>query len=260
MGKTNSNNSGNPDRKAANSNQRSKSKILRLNMLNSGKAIRDKEGKVVGGFLMMKDQSGNKKIEGQARIAPDRRWFGNTRVISQNELDNLREKVTAHNSDPYSFILRRKKIPMALLQESEKVAKINLLETETFESVFSDKHQRKRPKLGNSIIDYESLMVDVQAKEFTSSTRPADAVEGGDGSYDGSMNIASDDLFAKGQSKRIWGELYKVLDCSDVVIQVRLHLLCTLQTELQLCLHCPHSYYYNILLTPERCGVGVGCS
>lgn len=28
------------------------------------------------------------------------------------------------------------------------------------------------------------------------------------------------ELFDKGQSKRIWGELYKVLDCSDVVIQV----------------------------------------
>lgn len=29
------------------------------------------------------------------------------------------------------------------------------------------------------------------------------------------------DLFEKGQSRRIWGELYKVLDSSDVVIQVR---------------------------------------
>ena len=28
------------------------------------------------------------------------------------------------------------------------------------------------------------------------------------------------DLFEKGQSRRIWGELYKVLDSSDVVIQV----------------------------------------
>lgn len=27
-------------------------------------------------------------------------------------------------------------------------------------------------------------------------------------------------MFDKGQSKRIWGELYKVLDSSDVVIQV----------------------------------------
>lgn len=31
------------------------------------------------------------------------------------------------------------------------------------------------------------------------------------------------ELFDKGQSKRIWGELYKVLDCSDVVIQVHTH-------------------------------------
>jgi nuclear GTP-binding protein len=32
--------------------------------------------------------------------------------------------------------------------------------------------------------------------------------------------LKKDDLFSKGQSKRIWSELYKVLDCSDVVIQV----------------------------------------
>lgn len=30
------------------------------------------------------------------------------------------------------------------------------------------------------------------------------------------------DLFEKGQSRRIWGELYKVLDSSDVVIQVEI--------------------------------------
>ena len=32
-------------------------------------------------------------------------------------------------------------------------------------------------------------------------------------------------LYDKGQSKRIWGELYKVVDSSDVVIQVALFLL-----------------------------------
>jgi nuclear GTP-binding protein len=47
-----------------------------------------------------------------ARIAPDRRWFGNTRVISQKELENFREEVTVKEADPYSIILRRKKIPM----------------------------------------------------------------------------------------------------------------------------------------------------
>jgi hypothetical protein len=33
-------------------------------------------------------------------------------------------------------------------------------------------------------------------------------------------DAAKDSVFEKGQSKRIWGELYKVLDSSDVVIQV----------------------------------------
>jgi len=32
--------------------------------------------------------------------------------------------------------------------------------------------------------------------------------------------VAKTDLFLKGQSKRIWGELFKVLDCSDVVLHV----------------------------------------
>ena len=37
---------------------------------------------------------------------------------------------------------------------------------------------------------------------------------------DGARAERRDGLFAKGQSKRIWGELYKVVDSSDVLIQV----------------------------------------
>ncbi len=33
--------------------------------------------------------------------------------------------------------------------------------------------------------------------------------------------ILREQIFQKGQSKRIWGELYKVVDSSDVVVQVR---------------------------------------
>lgn len=36
----------------------------------------------------------------------------------------------------------------------------------------------------------------------------------------GVSNAARDKIFDKGQSKRIWGELYKVVDSSDVVVQV----------------------------------------
>lgn len=38
---------------------------------------------------------------------------------------------------------------------------------------------------------------------------------------DGSKDRTSDPMFLKGQSKRIWGELYKVIDSSDVLILVR---------------------------------------
>ena len=39
----------------------------------------------------------------------------------------------------------------------------------------------------------------------------------------GVSNAARDKIFDKGQSKRIWGELYKVVDSSDVIVQVSLH-------------------------------------
>ena len=37
---------------------------------------------------------------------------------------------------------------------------------------------------------------------------------------DGALDAARGSLFEKGQSKRIWGELYKVVDSSDVIVQV----------------------------------------
>ena len=61
---------------------------------------------------MMNDKAGGKDLPNAARIAPDRRWFGNTRVIAQKELDSFREEMVVKNADPYSVVLRRKKIPM----------------------------------------------------------------------------------------------------------------------------------------------------
>ncbi|MCI32628.1 nucleolar GTP-binding protein 2-like, partial [Trifolium medium] len=36
---------------------------------------------------------------------------------------------------------------------------------------------------------------------------------------DGFRDLVRHTMFEKGQSKRIWGELYKVIDSSDVVVQ-----------------------------------------
>ncbi len=217
-----SNNSDNPDRKATKGNMRSKSTIMRLNMYKTGKPVRNKEGKIVGGSLMMSTTAGGKAIPNVARIAPNRRWFGNTRIISQNELDSFREEMTTKEADPYSIILRRKKIPMALLQESEKESRVKILETETFSSVFGGKMTRKRPKISSALADYEALMNNAEEKGKAYDLEPSkDSNVEVDINGDGNgILVRKEDMFSKGQSKRIWGELYKVLDCSDVILEI----------------------------------------
>jgi hypothetical protein len=49
----------------------------------------------------------------------------------------------------------------------------------------------------------------------------AEAGPSGRQTDDGMRDAARERNFEKGQSKRIWGELYKVIDSSDVVVQVR---------------------------------------
>lgn len=45
-----------------------------------------------------------------------------------------------------------------------------------------------------------------------------------EGNVDGFRDLVRHTMFEKGQSKRIWGELYKVIDSSDVVVQVSVSL------------------------------------
>lgn len=42
----------------------------------------------------MGNRVGNKAAPNAARVAPNRRWFGNTRVIGQEELDRFRDAMT----------------------------------------------------------------------------------------------------------------------------------------------------------------------
>lgn len=233
-----SNSSSNPDRpvnKKNASSMRSKSTIKRLNMYRSGAPIRNKQGKIVGGDLMSKNRTGNKPMDKMARIAPNRRWFGNTRIISQADLDSFRDKITENNADPYSILLKRKSLPMGLLLEankgnSGKAIATSLLEKEvelnsgkyklkgsdTFATTFGPNKRRKRPNLdAGNLADYAKKIAkksedyDVSNDlNFLNETRERQRV------------IAPEEVFSKGQSKRIWQELYKVIDCADVVIQV----------------------------------------
>lgn len=248
-------------------NMRSSDTIKRLKMYTNGKAIRNKEGKVVGGQYMMSDRAGDTKITAATgRIAPDRRWFGNTRVVGSTELDRFREEMTEKVADPYSVVLKRKKLPMGLLQDAAEQAKNNtngLLANEPFEHAFGSKSRRKRVKLDQYMEARSSTST--QSKQQTtpagggSAQVVPKAPESDEGGYGALLKAAQesnkayeeintregtvpwgrdsniqkqggegvdwrqekkDDLFLKGQSKRIWAEFFKVVDCSDVVLHV----------------------------------------
>jgi nuclear GTP-binding protein len=203
---------------------RSKATIQRLNMYKGGKPVRNVDGKIVGGTLMMSDTAGGQTVGPVVRIAPDRRWFGNTRTISQGELDRFRDEMTTQSADPYSVILKRNKIPMALLNDAKSISSMNLLKTESFDAAFGTKQTRKRPKLHHTLSDYAEMAQHTQEKSQEYIANPRSDINN-EIQETGELEARKEDVFAKGQSKRIWAELYKVLDCSDVVLQVRKNML-----------------------------------
>lgn len=85
-------------------------------MLNGGKAVRNSEGKIIEAAAFQKGE----KDAPPGRVQADRRWFGNTRVISQTALDHFRTALSAQKADPYSVLMRRNKLPMGLIEDESK--------------------------------------------------------------------------------------------------------------------------------------------
>ncbi|XP_044472852.1 nuclear/nucleolar GTPase 2-like [Mangifera indica] len=192
------------------SGSRSAATVRRLKMYNS-RPKRDRKGKILKHELQSKELP-------NTRIQPDRRWFGNTRVVNQKELEFFREELQSRMSSSYNVILREKKLPFSLLNDHQKQARVHLLDTEPFQDAFGPKGKRKRPKL--LATDYESLVkrADGSQDAFEQKYAASTSAEGNEG--DGFRDLVRHTMFEKGQSKRIWGELYKVIDSSDVVVQV----------------------------------------
>ncbi|GMT27201.1 hypothetical protein PFISCL1PPCAC_18498 [Pristionchus fissidentatus] len=206
------NHSLNPDRKREGEHQRSKATINRLRMYKNFKAIRDKEGKIkVAAPFQAWHNAGT-----VARVEPHRKWFGNTRVIGQEQLQKFQANMGKVLKDPFQVILKQTKLPITLLQEKAKQQRAHIVDTESFEYTFGKKSLRKKPKLA-----VDSIMALGEAAttrgEAYDVTKDRDLeVQGADKERFENKNP----LFRAGQSNRVWGELYKVLDSSDVVVQV----------------------------------------
>ncbi|NXQ97725.1 NOG2 protein, partial [Sagittarius serpentarius] len=152
-----------------------------------------------------------------ARVEPNIKWFGNTRVIKQSSLQKFQEEMETVMKDPYRVVMKQRKLPMSLFYDRIKphTSRVHILDTETFETTFGPKSQRKRPNLSAS--DVQSLVENAEASSGSyDQGKDRDLVTEDSGVRD----EAQEEIYKKGQSKRIWGELYKVIDSSDVVVQV----------------------------------------
>ena len=154
-------------------------------------------------------------------------------MISQNALESFRLAVAERASDPYQVLLKTNKLPMSLIRDAENTkngvkqhqAKI-AVESAPFGDTFGPKSQRKRVKLdvgsledmaGSTVKMHNSYLDHLEEKRLLRGHSEAQIEQS---EQDGELTTAREPIFSKGQSKRIWNELYKVIDSSDVVIHV----------------------------------------
>jgi len=174
------------------------------------------------------EEARSKRPDKPANVEPDRRWFGNTRTISQTELEAFRQEVREATNDPYSVLINRTKLPMSLIsQPTDTLKRPPVLDIESYQDVFGPKAKRKRPKI--RVDSLENLMQTASSKQETYEEEKDPNIEKAPEDKD----LVRDKRLEAGQSKRIWQELYKVLDSSDVIVQV-------LDVRNPLGTRCPH--------------------
>src|SRR2546423_6911028 len=183
-------------------------KLKTLSMYKEGKVQRNASGQVT------KAASYQSREIPKARVEPNRKWFGNTRVISQTALDSFRSAVAERASDPYQVLLKTNKLPMSLIRDAENTkngikqhqAKI-AVESAPFADTFGPKSQRKRVKLdvgsledmaGSTVRMHDSYQDHLEEKRLLNGQSEAQAnqIE-----RDGELTTAREPIFSKGQSK-----------------------------------------------------------
>ncbi|KAI1179049.1 NGP1NT domain-containing protein [Nemania sp. FL0916] len=205
-------------------------KVRALNIRKDHGPQRNAEGKIV---QAAKYQSRDAPV---ARIEPNRKWFTNTRVISQDSLTQFREAMAEKAADPFSVLLKSNKLPMTLLRDGSDTPGLKqhrakmTIETSSFSDTFGPKSQRKRVKLGVSSLTDLAEDTETSMDKYKDRLEEVRLLSGagentGEGGEDNTesgdaLSMAIEPVFSKGQSKRIWNELYKVLDSSDVILHV----------------------------------------
>lgn len=225
-------------------------KVKHLSMYKSGRATRDAKGNIIKAAELQRTEAPT------ARVDPNRKWFGNTRVIGQDALTHFREAMGDKKNDSYQVLLRRNKLPMSLLDEKDQTESptAKIIETESFSSAFGPKQQRKKPRVAASSLEELIESSNSDTKKYDEKIELDSTLGLMGGSFldkEDFTQEAKEAIFHKGQSKRIWNELYKVIDSSDVVIHVLdardpLGTRC-LSVEKYLKEECPHKHLIYVI-------------
>ena len=205
----------NPDRPAQSlkgvAAPRTKATIKRLQMYRNFKAKRNRDGKII----VAAPFQGWVASGTVSRVEPSPKWFSNSRVISQSALQKFQDEMGKVMKDPYQVVMKPTNLPITLLNESAKYARVHLLETESFDKTFGPKKQRKRPNIKVKDLADMSMKAEELAEKY-SDDKDHDLIR----DNGGVRAQPRDWVFAAGQSKRIWNELHKVVDSADVLLQV----------------------------------------
>merc|ERR1712226_1841760 len=216
-----SHSSSNPDRavkhaKVVGGHARTKSTMKLLKLRDrGGNPVRNASGKIV----QAAEFQGQLKSGTRARVQPDRRWFGNTRVIGQAQLQKFQEEGKKAINDPYKMILRQSRLPISLIKDKVDKARPHLVEDHG--KVFGTKATRKRANLTVGSLAELVGKADNDADKYNpGQDRNLIAAAGNVSGINNVYNNGQPVQMRAGQSKRIWGELYKVIDSSDVILNI----------------------------------------
>ena len=157
-----------------------------------------------------------KRPEQPIRIAPNMTIFGNTRTIAPKKLEQMQKEIVKAepNNNTYNIFLHRSHLPQSLINPISNEGKIRN-KLVSFEETFGKNSRRTKPNLQvytmEELADTSNKMREEYNLEKDSNLNYLNEEE----------KIGPEMKYMKaGQSKRIYGELLKVIDASDVLCEI----------------------------------------
>ncbi|KAL0238875.1 hypothetical protein PCE1_004566 [Barthelona sp. PCE] len=206
-GSRTSNSSTNPKnrRNRTDKNLRSEGKVKLLNLYKTKLRYNTRTRRMEG-------DNYSQRTHTDGRVNPSRKWYGNTRTIAQETLTQLRDAAEKVQRNPSQVLLHARKIPQSLIKFKDQEAESSVLDVESYDDAFGP---RANAKKGFDLMDLGDLAKKARTK-LNGYSRDNDPT------FMKGPEFADehDPIYGKGTSKRIMGELFRVVDSSDVIVQV----------------------------------------